>query len=195
MAPLTKRSATWAGKHSGSPALSHRRHTFGPQDSKAYRPTCDEAESRSGWPITRSRSAAAAGRTRRRPRRSPASRTWRARPATPGSRASAGSSATMQSRSSGEMSGGATMPRQLASSTSTPGPSGSGSRPAPGRPSGRRPVGRRRRICPRREPEMASARSSPETIWSCHSPRPETPAETWPPRIAASASPPPEYGT
>ena len=90
----------------------------------------------------------------------------------------------------GRDSGGATMPRQLASSTSTPCSCSVGAIGAARR---RRPPGVA--SPPAVEPEMASARSSPEAIWSCHSPRPETPAETWPPRIAASASPPPEYGT
>ena len=40
--------------------------------------------------------------------------------------------------------------------------------------------------------ETASSRSCPASIWLANSPSPETPAVTWPPSTAASASPPPE---
>jgi hypothetical protein len=82
-------------------------------------------------------------------------------------------SLTSASRCGGVMPGAPKMPRQLPSSTSTP---CSLSEAMPSVFAGE---------------ETASARILPALICSANSPSPETPAVTWPPMIAATASPPP----
>ncbi len=75
--------------------------------------------------------------------------------------------------------GGATTARQLARSSGTPASRSVGAS-SPGTRVG---------------DEIASARSCPALMLGANSPRPLTPAVTWPPSSAASASPPPENAT
>src|SRR5690606_10083005 len=88
---------------------------------------------------------------------------------------SAVNAATSSARPSSSSPGGATMPRQLVNSTSTP-TSWSVGASTPGT---------------RCAAVTASTRSSPASIWSAYSDRPETPNATLPPSTAASSSPPP----
>jgi hypothetical protein len=74
-----------------------------------------------------------------------------------------------------EIPGGATIPRQLVKSTSTPDSMSVGAS---------RPASRSALV-------IASTRRSPDSIWSRYSPTPDTPNAILPPSTDASSSPPP----